>query len=153
MVQDVIDKLTDQQAIEVVQYVIQEWVKRSGLDALSTWQQLQRATVIAGADDSWVMSATNDAPGAPALSRKILSIFLDSARPDLIRWTREGLDRANEVRANALDPVTLSLVGMIAIGLVLAARIKGINRDGVIFYQGIPDGLSKVIKLVLGPPT
>jgi hypothetical protein len=81
------------------------------------------------------------------LSREMLQIFLDSPPgqgPNYNKWARQGIQEATEARGHVVEPVSAFIVGSLLVGLVLAARIKKIGKDGVEFYPGLPN-LSKLI--------
>jgi hypothetical protein len=53
-------------------------------------------------------------------------------------------------KVQALDPITLSIGGIILIGAILAARVKKIGN--VEFYQGLPKETADVIKAAASVP-
>jgi hypothetical protein len=70
---------------------------------------------------------------------------LESDDPDEQEWARSALSKTQEVKAQIIDPLS---IGLILGGLILASRVKKVGPNGVEFYEGIPDGLAKVLKAV-----
>ena len=145
-----IASLTDKQAIAAANFAIREWIKVAGPEALAIWQKIESVSKKEGPLDGWVLEPSAEDPRAADLGRRILEAFLSSSErrgPDLHVWARQGIDAAIEAQAQVLDPISAAVVGTLAIGLVLAARVKSIGPAGVTFYRGLPPGLSKIVKL------
>jgi hypothetical protein len=142
--------LTDKQAVVAANFAVREWMKGAGPEALAIWQKIDTVSKTEGPLDHWLLDPSTEDPRAADLSRKVLEAFLDVADPqgpDFRSWVKQGIDIATGARAHFADPISAAIVGTLAIGLVLAARLKSIGPGGVLFYRGLPTNLSKVIQL------
>jgi hypothetical protein len=144
-----IDALSDKQAIEALQFAVRHWIKRSGPEALLIWQRIEQAKDPNASLERWVIDPSADPGQAANASRKALKVFLERRQSeDLAVAAQKGVDAVLRPHAHVFDPASAAIVGLLAIGLVLAGRVKNINRDGVEFYQGLPPGLEKLLKIL-----
>jgi hypothetical protein len=148
-----VDRLTNKQAIEAAQFVVGKWMQRSGPEALSIWQQIEHAE--AGGDplEPWLLDTNADTEQAAAASRKVLNAFLESSElqaTDFPNWAREGIADAVQSHGQVFEPVSVAVAGYLAIALVLASRVKKVKKDRIEFYEGLPKGLERIIKLLSG---
>jgi hypothetical protein len=148
---DTVDLLTDRQANTAAHFAIREWISHSGPEALLIWQRLDKLRADVDPLERWIIDPSADEQKAAVISRKILKTFLDVGQfrnADFSRWAREGIKLATEPGAQIFDPVSAGILGTLAIGLVLAARVKKIGSTE--FYEGLPPGLEKIIRSVIG---
>jgi hypothetical protein len=146
-----VSQLTDEQAITAANFVVQEWAKVAGLEALALWQVIDKERKAQKEPiDASILEPKADDPEAAMLSRRMLEAFLDAPQgsgPDFHGWAQDGIAKVTRVEAHVLDPVSMILVGTLLIGLVLAARVKSVGPAGVVFYQGLPPSLSNLVKI------
>ena len=119
-------KLTNTEAIRAVQWVIQEWGKRDGLAVLAIWQQIERARGGAAIDE-WLISPSDNDEKASEECRSILRIWLDLGPPEFADLARTGIEVSKQAHAQVLDPLSISLYGLVMIGLVVALRLDEVN--------------------------
>jgi hypothetical protein len=130
-----IESLSDKQAIEALQVVIRRWVERSGPEALVIWQRIEDARRQHNLIDPWVLDPNADPIRAAAAARRVLRIFLEQGRLrtfDFAALTKDGIDEVSLARGH-FDPMSVAVVGTLAIALVLAARIKKVDSSGFAF--------------------
>jgi hypothetical protein len=143
--------LTDQQAIVAANFVVGEWMKVSGAEALALWQTIDRVSKSEGPIEEWALDPKVKDRRTAKLCRQMLDAFASSPPgkgADFRKWTRQGIDAAKEAHAQVFDPASAAVVGTVVIGLVLAARVQSIGKDRITFYKGLPSNLGKVVKLV-----
>jgi hypothetical protein len=143
--------LTDKQAIAAAKFAILEWIKVAGPEALAIWQKIEIVSREKGPLDQWVLQPSVEDHQSADLSRKMLAAFLSSERRgpvDLHLFATKGIKAATEAQAHVFDPISAAVIGTLAIGLVLAARVKSVGSGGVTFYRGLPRGLSDIVKSV-----
>lgn len=146
-----IESLSDKQAIEALQVVIRRWMERSGPEALVIWQRIEDAKAPGTSIEPWVLDPNADPVQAAAAARKVLRIFLQEGHLrtfDFATLTKDGIDDVSRARGQVFDPMSVAVIGTLAIALVLAARIKRVNSTGLEFYEGLPAGLEKILKVV-----
>lgn len=146
-----IESLSDKQAIEALQVVIRRWMERSGPEALVIWQRIEYARAPGTSIDPWVLDPNADPIQAAAAARKVLRIFLQDGHLrtcDFAALTKDGIDDVSLARGQVFDPMSVAVIGTLAIALVLAARIKRVNSSGAEFYEGLPAGLEKILRVV-----
>jgi len=117
---------------------------RCGLEALALWQAIEKLGKTLGP----VEASSSDPAVIAGLSRQMLQSFLDSPAgrgPGYRQWAQRGIKEVTEAHGQIFDPVSASIAGTLLIGLVLAARIKKVGKDGLEFYPGLPN-LEKLIK-------
>ncbi|MCK1517335.1 hypothetical protein IVB22_33495 [Bradyrhizobium sp. 190] len=143
--------MNDNQAIEALQIVMRRWMERSGLEALVIWQGIERASAAGPPIDAWVLDPNADPIQAAAAARKVLRTFVEDGHLrtfDFAALTKDGINDISLARGQVVDPMSVAVVGTLAIALVLAARIKRMNASGIEFYEGLPPGLEKILKVV-----
>jgi len=143
-----VSELKDQQAIDAGNFVVQEWIKGAGLEAMALWQAIDKITKTQGPVEASVGDPKLSNPAIVAeLSRQMLQVFLDSPQgtgPNYRKWAQQGIKEVTEAHGQVFEPVSALITGTVLIGLVLAARIKKVKKDGLEFYPGLPN-LSKLI--------
>jgi len=144
-----VSQLTDEQATNAANFVVREWIKVDGLEALALWQTIEKVKT-GDSVETWVEDPKSKDPEVAKLCRQMLQVFLDSPRgkgPNFRKWAQQGIDKATEAHGQMLDPGSLIIGGTLLIGLVLAARVKSVGPSGVEFFKGLPANLSKLVKL------
>jgi len=140
-----VSQLTDEQAISAANFVVQEWGKVAGLEALKFWQAIEKVRKTQEPIEAWVADPKSNDPEVAKLYRQMLQFFLERPRgtePDFQKWARQGIDNATQAHAQVLDPIG---GGLLLIGLVLAVRIESIGPGGVKFFKGLPESLIKLV--------
>jgi len=145
--------LTDKQAIVAANFVVAEWIKVSGAEALALWQTIDRVSKAEGPVEEWALAPKAEDPRTAKLCRQMLDAFASSPPSkgaDFSKWAKQGIDAAKEAQAQVFDPMSATIVGTVAIGLVLAARLESISigKHRITFYKGLPKNLAKVVKVV-----
>lgn len=151
---DTVGRLSDKQANEAAKFAVGEWIRSSGLEALLTWQKVEKARSEEGLAERWLFEPSTDEGKAANVSRKILRTFLEVGQfgnANVSAWAREGITLAIGAKGQLFEPLSAGIVGTLAIGLVLASRVKKIGS--VEFFQGLPPNLEKVIKSVASSVT
>jgi hypothetical protein len=142
-----VSALKDQQAIDAANFVVQEWIKETGLEAIALWQAIDEARKTQAPIEKAIGDPKLSDPAVVAeLSREMLQVFLDSPPGDARyrQWAQQGIQKATEARGQMFEPVSALITGTLLIGLVLAARIKRAKKGDVEFYPGLPN-LSKFV--------
>jgi hypothetical protein len=142
-----VEQLSAEQATVAANFVVQEWIRAAGLEALALWQAIEKARKDQGPIETWVADPKSNDPEVAELCRHILKVFLNTPTAkglDFRRWAQQGIDKATQARGHVLDPVSLLIGGTLLIGLVLAARVKRIGD--VEFYEGIPENVADLVK-------
>jgi hypothetical protein len=141
-----IEGLSDLAAMKAASDVTEQWFAARGLQAASilrlTEKYAQRQNLSVPV---WATDAHGTSPEAGKAAKFALNAFLESDDPDEQEWARSALSKTQEVKAQIIDPLS---IGLILGGLILASRVKKVGPNGVEFYEGIPDGLAKVLKAV-----
>jgi hypothetical protein len=118
--------LSNREAICAVQWVIQEWAKRNGLALLAIWQQIEQARD-GRPIEQWLISPLEDDEDAGEQCRSILRTWLDLGSPALTDLARAGIEVSKQAQAQVLDPLSISVYGLVMIGLVVALRLDQVN--------------------------
>lgn len=143
-----VSELKDQQAIDAAEFVVQEWIKASGLEAVALSQAIDKLANTQNPIEPSVADPKHRDPVVIArLSREMLQIFLENPQgrgPNYRKWAQQGIQKVTAAQGQVLEPVSAFIAGSLFIGLVLAARVKKVSKEGVEFYQGLPN-LSKLI--------
>jgi hypothetical protein len=143
-----VSELKDQQAIDAANFVVREWIKSAGLEAMALWQAIDKITKTQGPVEASIGDPECGDPTVVAkLSRQMLQAFLDNplgSDPSYRKWAQQGIKQVTEAHGHVVEPVSALIGGTVLIGLVLAARIKKAKKDGVEFYPGLPK-LSKIV--------
>jgi hypothetical protein len=144
-----VSELKDQRAIDAANFVVREWIKSAGLEAMALWQAIDKVTNTQGPAEASVADPKVCDPAVVAkLSREMLEVFLDGrppgTGPNYRKWAQQGIRQVTDAHGQVVEPVSALITGTILIGLVLAARIKKVKKDGVEFYPGLPN-LSKIV--------
>jgi hypothetical protein len=84
-----------------------------------------------------------DLAQAGSNARRALTAMVDCEDQDVRAWAQFAVTTPVAAKGQMVEPVTATLC---LAGLILASRVKKIGPDGVEFYEGVPDGLAKVLK-------
>jgi hypothetical protein len=138
-----IEKLSNREAITAVKSLVAHWAEARGLEALVAWQAINQA---AGGEQlpSPLVSSKDEDRATAVICRRILAVVVDGDAPDARRWAAGAIAAAKQPKAQIFDPVSLTILGATAIGLVLAARVKRIGSAE--FYKGLPKGADKLVR-------
>jgi hypothetical protein len=140
-----IDKLSDAAAVKALVGVVREWSNKRGLEALVVvYQVQQRASAALDKSPKWASTQPEASPESGKFARKMLHALATGNDDEVAVWTRHAV-KSQSVAAAHVDPITLSILGGIVIGAILAARVKKIGT--VEFYEGVPKELADVIKV------
>ena len=74
----------------------------------------------------------------------MLSALMNGTDNEVTMWTEQALKEVSEAQAQALDPVSIALMGSILIGSILAARVTKIGS--VELEKDLPASLGDVLK-------
>jgi hypothetical protein len=140
-----IEKLSDAGAVKALSLVVADWSKRRGLEALMVVSQTQQ-NAIASLQKSppWAGGKPDATPDAGRFARKMLVALADGSDDEVAAWTNTAVKAQFDAVAY-VDPLTLSIIGAMVIGGILAARVKKIGA--VEFYEGVPKELADVLKV------
>ena len=81
--------------------------------------------------------------------REALAEIAASSDAAARKWLAEAIAKATRPQAQVVELV-LAIKGVILIGMILAARVRKIDKDGVAFYQGMPTGLKTLLTAAKG---
>jgi hypothetical protein len=137
-----VENLSDREAITAVRLLVVHWAEARGVEVLVAWQAISQA---AGGEQlpAPLLSSTDGDAAAATICRKILEVVIDGNAPDARRWAIGSIAAARQPRAQVLDPISLAIIGVTAIGIVLAARVKRIGN--MEFNEGLPEGTGKLV--------
>ncbi len=140
-----IQQLGNEAAVEALSLVAQAWMVHRGLEVYKTYHGVRsKAAESYEGLPSWARDAPVATDESADFARRMLTVLSDSSDDEVQLWTQEALEKVQKAQVHAIDPLTLSIGGVILIGAILAARVKKIGS--VEFYKGIPENLAKVIK-------
>jgi hypothetical protein len=140
-----IEKLNDAGAVKALAEVTRKWGQHRGVEALVVLTQArQRQKAAFEASPAWAIDTPEATAEAGSFARKMLVSLATGNDDEVISWTETAIKAQAEATAHVLDPITLSILGGIIIGGILAARVKKIGP--VEFYEGIPKELGDVMK-------
>ena len=149
-----IEKLSDVAAVNALSSVVTEWSNHRGLESLVIILQTQHRVPAAfeGSPD-WAKGVPQASPEAGVFSRRMLRCLDSGTDDEVIAWTRLAVKAQFEAAGHVVDPLSLSIIGGIIIGGILAARVKKIGS--VEFYEGVPKELADVMKAgaSIAPPS
>jgi hypothetical protein len=142
---DEVKNLSDPAAVKVLTRVVQEWSKRRGLEALVVVLQV-RLQAGSSLDNSpeWAKGPPQASSEAGEFARKMLVALATGNDDEVASWTQTAVKAELASTAHVLDPLSLTIIGGIIIGSILAARVQTIGS--VKFYKGIPKELANVLK-------
>jgi uncharacterized protein YfaQ (DUF2300 family) len=139
-----VNSLDDRAAMWALSEVTERWFAERGLEANQVLRRTERyAQRNALTMPDWATDSSDGSPEAGRAAKIALQVLLEDDEEEVRAWTRDALARLGVVQAQVIDPLS---IGLILGGLVLAARVKRISKDGVEFYEGIPPELAKVLK-------
>jgi len=142
---DEIAKLTDVAAVKALSSIVIAWSNHRGLEALAlALQTRHQASTAFDESPDWAKGVPSASPESGAFARKMLGYLASGSDDEVSAWTRSAVKVQLEPRGQAVDPISLSIVGVIIIGGILAARVKKV--PGAEFYEGIPKALADVMK-------
>jgi hypothetical protein len=145
-----IEQLSDAAAVTALLRVASEWAEQRGLEAtVVVAQTYGRAGAAVAGSPGWARGAPEPTPEAGIFARRMLEAMVGGLDAEVATWTDQAVKKARaEASAQVLDPISLSIVGVIIIGGILAARVKRIGS--VEFYEGVPKELADVLKAGAG---
>jgi hypothetical protein len=154
-----IHDLSNAAALEVLQIVVEKWISERGLEFYRAYSEVLGGTGNAFlALPAWITGTPTVSDKAGKLARHLL-IYLAQSRDDEVKlWTQNAIDEVADPEVHMIDPLTLTILGVIVIGAILAARIGPVDIEGgrVEFYEGLPPELADILKAfvtVLSPGT
>jgi hypothetical protein len=144
-----IGRLSDGAAVRALAMVGERWLEESGVDAFAAYQTA-RAKVGPRWDalPAWARGAPKVTKESARFARKMLDALLDGNDPTARAWALEALQEVETPRVQALDPLSLGIIGSTLVAAILAARVKKIGP--VEFFEGIPKELANAIKAAIG---
>jgi hypothetical protein len=149
MITSELASLPDQQAIAATKFVIEKWTQHAPSQRKALDDKFEeKITELAHTSPADIpqLETELETKEAAQASRYIL-ITIRNLDDYWARWVEEGIAASRQGRAQFADPVSL---GLILIGLVIAARVKKIDKEGVVFEPGIPGALSRIAELFTG---
>src|SRR5262249_10587079 len=96
----------------------------------------------------WARGAPKVTKESARFARKMLDALVDGNDPAARAWALEALQEVEAAHVQALDPLSLGIIGVTFVAAILAARVKSIGA--VEFFEGIPKELANAIKAVTG---
>ena len=140
-----IKKLNKEAAVKALSLVARRWLENRGLEAFVVVDGAKRKAESGYQEiPAWASGEASPDDESGDFSRKMLIALSDSEDNEVRSWTSEALREVATAKAYIIDPLTLSIYGVILIGPILAARVKTIGA--VEFYECIPKPLAGVIK-------
>jgi hypothetical protein len=139
--------LSDAAATQAISEIAQRWFEARGLQAnvvLRQTEQFAKRTSLS--IPQWLEMPGEVNAESGKTCRLALTVLLEDDDLEIRGWANEALAKALITRAQVLDPFTLAVGGLVLAGLILAGRVKKVNRDGVEFYEGVPKELADVLK-------
>jgi len=147
MVEDVIARMSDSAAVRALSAYHNSFVANEPALAVRLHQELGMAVGKGEVSQEWLdTKLENVSQEQGEAARFALTVLAASdARGDI-----ETIVTAVESNASgyAVDPITLSIGGVIAIGLVLASRVKKIGDAE--FYEGVPEEVGGILGKLAG---
>lgn len=142
--------LSDRDAVDLLRVVARKWIEQPSAEAFIVYQKFQRHVIENHIDlPDWLSDeAGKEKPELVQSSRAALQAILDGDHDNAKGWILQELEDRENIHAQALDPVSLAILGATLVGCILAARVKKIGN--VTFYEGIPKGLADVLKAAGG---
>lgn len=143
---DRIGKLNDELAVYSLKKVVRKWFENKGFEAycVVSSAQLKSGIFLHNLPDELTTDeAVNSELGD--MSRYALKSIVDGDNDEITSWVNEVLDEVEKPKAQAFDPLTWGVIGLVVIGLVLASRIKSIG-SAVEFYEGVPKEVVDIVK-------
>ena len=142
-----ISELTDTQAIDAMTLIAELWLEHRGREAYGVMQKTyQSAAETKNQLPAWAMGEASFSSELAEKCRTGLQLMLTGRDPDTRQWVRQAINQVQAPREQAVDPLTLAIGGTIFIGFVLVSRVKKIGPEGVEFYEGLPEGMAKLLK-------
>jgi len=145
------EKLTDVQLVQAVALVAQRWLKDEGLEAFKAYSEVvQKSAELDVALPEWAMGKPAPNKETAEACSVALDLLLSTPDSKVRTWAQAAVKETQTARPNVLDPFTLSVGGVVLVGVILAARVKKVGPKGVEFYKGLPTGLSKLLEGLFG---
>jgi len=139
-----IEQLSDKDAVKGLSLVAEAWMANRGREVYVTFYgTIEKAGDSYSGLPDWSRNAQLSLEESGEFARRMLASLADATDDEVRVWTAEALSSVSDPHVH-IDPITLSIGGIILIGAILAARVRKIGP--VEFYKGIPEGLAKVIK-------
>lgn len=148
-----IQDLDEERVVKALSLVAKKWIENEGMEFYENFEYV-RYTAGKRYDElpAWATSMPQVTPESAEFAREMLKILINAKDEKYRVWTNEALDEVQGAVAQEL--AMIALTGAIIIGAVLAARVEKIEfSEGsiqIIWYEGIPEGLSDVLNLVRG---
>lgn len=141
--------LNDNQAIAAMQLVAQSWLKSDGVAAFNVMADAReyertKSLDIPGWANGMPPSDSTERGQVAQYCRAALTTLLDSDDNQARGWAQSAIQKVTAPQGHVLETVLL-VKGAIMVAMILAARVKKIDSQGVEFYQGMPEGLSKML--------
>jgi len=136
-----INDVPDSRVAELFKQFSSKWVDQNGLTAVGVMETFYAE----GGMNSAYISQLQNQPTTEdiAFIRRCMIAYVDSGDPFIAKCIEDALER-EEVAVAQSGLATMALAGLIAIGLVLAARVKRIGDAE--FYQGVPPEVVKILE-------
>jgi hypothetical protein len=142
---DLFKDLSDQAAVKALSIVSIRWLQQRGVEAILVFQEASRATSRLNTPlPAWAWEKAEANIQSGQYARSMLSCLKNGTDDEISVWVDDAIKDVRRPQGHVLDPVTLSIVGIMLIGGILAARVKKIGS--VEFYEGVPKELADVIK-------
>jgi hypothetical protein len=140
-----IEKLSDAAAVNALAGVVKRWSEKRGFEALAVVLQTRhQAGAAFGKIPSWAAAEPQATPESGQFARRMLASLISGSDDEVAGWARASLPGELAATAHVLDPFSIILIGVLAIGGILAARVKKVGP--VEFYEGIPKELGDIMK-------
>jgi hypothetical protein len=142
-----VNLLNDDLAVRALSEVTQRWFAERGLQAYAVLRETEGYAHRQNLPiPDWAIDQSLATAESGDASRAALQTLLNAEDPEIQGWTRSAVEKAYRTRAQVVDPVTLTVGGLVLGGLILAARVKKIGSGGVEFYEGVPEELANVLE-------
>lgn len=141
-----ISDLSDVEVVDLLRVVARKWIEQPSAEAFIINQRVELYLRDQDLEVPQWSFLESDKAGSELVqaSKAALQCILDGENDVAKEWINEELNRKGEIRAQALEPVSLAILAATLIGCILAARVKKIGN--LTFYEGLPKELGTVLK-------
>jgi hypothetical protein len=148
-----VNDLTNEQAVGALRLVAQAWLANDGLNAFGVMADARdyvetRSLSLPGWASGMPLDlaslSDDEAKEIGNHCRAALQTLTESPEPSARKWTADAIGKVTQPHGQVVELV-LAIKGVILIGMILAARVKKIDSEGIEFYQGLPKGLSTLL--------
>ena len=139
--------ITGPAAVAAARELAEKWLQEEGMIAFAAIEEArEKADKSARKLPSWVMHPDQDWEKSSEIASRLIDAVAQGDDGQAAGWAKRAIKNASSPAMQAVDPVTLGIVGVILVVSILAARVRKIGA--VEFYKGVPKELADVMKSV-----